>query len=229
MADNTQQPLTIRSLPTIVEEPLAEPLAEPITTPVARTPYEITMAALKSGHTPQLLVFDCDWTLYPYDCDKDRLAPFFYIDGDTLCDRHWRRSNPYPDVPGIFGAIADLGIPVAFLSRNPSDSHLKHLLSTIRCHTKTSIKQKTLWDTMPYSNYFHAYSSDSMGKGKDLHFRALKNLSNVPFNEMLFFDDMPDNIEAAQAQGTTSVKLGRSGLNVAAFLSGIETWRKSRS
>jgi magnesium-dependent phosphatase-1 len=225
MTDTTQQLLTISSLPTIVEELMAEP----VITPVARTPYEMTMAALKSGPTPQLLVFDCDWTLYPYDCDKDRQAPFYYIDSDTLCDRHWRRSNPYPDVPGIFGAIADLGIPVAFLSRNPSDVQLKNLLSTIRCHTKTSIKQKTLWDTMPYSSYFHAYSSGTIGKGKDRHFGALKILSSVPFNEMIFFDDMPDNIEAAQAQGTTSVKLGRSGLNVAAFLSGIEAWRKYRS
>ena len=223
MTDPTQQSLTIRSLSPILEEPLAVL----VTTPVARTPYEMTMAALKSGPTPQILVFDCDWTLYPYDCDKHRLAPFYYIENKTLCDRHWRNANPYPDVPGIFGAIADAGIPVAFLSRNPSDVHIKHLLSTIRCITKTSTKQKTLWDTMPYSTYFHAYSSGSIGKGKDKHFGALKILSSVPFNEMLFFDDMSDNIEAAEAQGTVSVHITTSGLNVATFISGIEKWRKS--
>jgi hypothetical protein len=202
-----------------------------VTTPPAKTDYEIVTEALKANFNPALLVFDCDWTLYPYDCDKDRVAPFRnYPPGGEIYDAYFRVSDPYTSVPAIFGAIADAGIPVAFLSRNPSSSQLRNLLSTIPCQTKISPTPKTLWDTMPSPHYFHAYSSGGFSKGKDRHFAAVKNVCGIDFSNMLFFDDMPDNIEAAAKQGTTSVHLkNRKGLTVEAFLCGLNGWRTRNS
>ena len=42
---------------------------------------------------------------------------------------------------------------------------------------------------------------------------------------MLFFDDLPENIEAAAAQGTTGVLLGKLGLTWPAFTAGMRGWR----
>ena len=222
---NLQLPLVSSAQASIVQEAVTA-LSEPVKTPPPQTDYEIAMAALNSGANPALLVFDCDWTLYPYDCDKHRMAPFSNCPfGEGIFDRFYRKSDPYKSVPAIFGAIADSGIPVAFLSRNPSAFQVRNLLSTIPCQTKVSPTPKTLWDTMPSHHYFHAYSSDGVGSGKDRHFAAIRGVCGTEFKNMLFFDDLPENIVAAQRQGTTSVLLGKSGLSLQAFLAGVEGWR----
>jgi hypothetical protein len=217
----------IQQLPTI--EQISIPQAQvqeadkPVTTPPPHTDYEVVATALSTWFNPALFVFDCDWTLYPYDCDKDRNAPFTTCPWGGVYDAFFRPSNAYSAVPGIFGAIADAGIPVAFLSRNPSADQLRNLLSTIPCLTKKRTAVKTLWDTMPSDDHFHAYSSGN-SYGKDKHFSAIKAICGHEFNTMLFFDDMPDNIAAAQKQGTTSVLL-KNGLTLRTFLTGLENWR----
>jgi hypothetical protein len=223
----------VQQLPIVQQNSAPQQVAElqpvteheaPVTTPPPQTDYEKVSTALKAWFNPALLVFDCDWTLYPYDCDKDRMAPFTLTSWGEVYDCYHRFSNPYCSVPAIFGAIADAGIPVAFLSRNPSASQVRNLLSNIPCLTKDSPTPKTLWDTMPSHHYFHAYSSGGVGSGKDKHFAAIKGVCGTEFANMLFFDDMPDNIAAAQKQGTTSVHL-KKGLTVEAFLCGIQGWR----
>jgi hypothetical protein len=189
------------------------------------TAYERCIEALK-GKNPSILVFDCDWTLYPYDCDKHRIGPFDWSICYGVTDYYGRASNSYTDVPSIFGAIIDSKIPVAFLSRNPSSSQLGQLLSVIPCISKGGVVVNFLSDAMPSENYFHAYSSNGVGKGKDKHFAALKAASGVPFKDMIFFDDLPENIQAANDQGTNAVLLGKKGLTVEAFEDGLKSWRE---
>jgi hypothetical protein len=189
------------------------------------TAYERCIEALK-GKNPGILVFDCDWTLYPYDCDKHRIGPFDWSICYGVTDYYGRASNSYTDVPSIFGAIIDSKIPVAFLSRNPSSSQLRQLLSVIPCISKGGVVVNFLSDAMPSENYFHAYSSNGVGKGKDKHFAALKAASGVPFKDMIFFDDLPENIQAANDQGNKAVLLGKRGLTVEAFEDGLKSWRE---
>jgi magnesium-dependent phosphatase-1 len=171
------------------------------------------------------VAFDCDWTLYPYDCDKDRVAPFENFPYGTA-DYYGRPSAAYPDVPQILGAIADAGIPVAFLSRNPSSFSIEDLLTTLPLCSIKFGPHASLWDTMPDERYFHAYSSGGYGKGKDRHFDALQKVSGIRPKQILFFDDLKENIDAAVARGTMSVLVGTSGLTWAAFADGILGWRK---
>lgn len=185
------------------------------------------LSHILNGRKPSIIVFDCDWTLYPYDCDKDRIAPF-HTNYYGLVDVWGQRSEPYPDVPHILGAIVDAEIPVAFLSRNPSADALENLLRNIPLFSEKR-GPLSLWDAMPSRDYFQAYSARSAGghgKGKDRHFAALRAATGIHFNYMVFFDDMKDNIEAAAAQGTTSVLLGKPGLTWPAFIGGIAGWRE---
>ena len=217
MTDTIENVTQLASLPTLsVSEPISAP----------KTTYEDALDALRAGPTPSILIFDCDWTLYPFDCDKDRIGPFSWQIWHGVVDYYGRPSNSYTDVSNIFGAIIDSGISVAFLSRNPSAHHVKQLLSVIPCNTKVERTKKFLLNAMPSDSYFHAYSSNGFGKGKDKHFRALRADSSIPFSEMLFFDDMPENVSAAEVQGTTSVLLGRMGLTLEAFTGGLQRWRQ---
>ena len=205
-------------------------LAPPIlvTTPPLLTPYHRARTSLGENSNPSLLVFDCDYTIWPFDCDKNVFAPFTKSTWSGVYDYFGRPSNAYHDVAGIFGAILDAGIPVAFLSRNPSAHSVRELLEALPCLNKVGAVEKSLWDTMPSPDYFHAYSSGGIGKGKDRHFTALQAVCGIPFADMVFFDDLIDNIKAASRMGVTSVHLNRNGLTTSAFICGIEGWRRNR-
>lgn len=202
--------------------PEQAPIAAPIAAPID------VVARIFSGKNPDLLVFDCDFTIWPFDCDKNVISPFRAIPFGGIMDRFGRPANPYRDVQLLFAGIVDAGIPVAFLSRNPSAVYIEELLRCIKIQTKTR-GEMSLWDAMPSREYFHAYSSGGIGKGKDKHFAALQKACSIPFHKMIFFDDLPENILAAQAQGTTAVLVGaKRGLNIEAMDAGIDLWRSKQ-
>jgi hypothetical protein len=192
---------------------------------LTQTPTEL-YPDLFTGLNPAAIVFDCDYTLYPYDCDKDYLSPFT-MTPSGLIDYYGRLCNPFPDISHMVGAIVDAGIPVAFLSRNPSAGPLENLLHTIPVYSKKGVK--TLWEAMPSRDYFHAYSTGGFGKGKDKHFAALKALTGITQEQVIFFDDMPDNIQAATTKGATAILVGKSGATWDALNAGITSWRAKQA
>jgi magnesium-dependent phosphatase 1 len=177
--------------------------------------------SLRAGKNPSLVVFDLDFTIWPFDCDKDVIAPFIPC-GAGVVDSRFCRADPYPNVQEIIATLVDAGIPIAYASRNPSAASIQSLLSAI---TIPSEKEMTLWSALPSSDYFHAYSSCGR-KGKSLHFEAIKKASGVEYSDMLFFDDLIENIESARQQGIPSMYLSyKRGLSWQSFLEGLAMWR----
>jgi magnesium-dependent phosphatase 1 len=185
------------------------------------------LALLQGGRKPALTVFDADYTLWPFDCDKDVFAPFYleppYPDGPY--DRYGRLAAPYEAVPLILAALVDAGIPIAVASRNPSAGPVSQLLRAINISPATRPDVTNLWHALASPQHFHAYSSGGYGKGKDRHFNALREKTGVLFKDMLFFDDLPENIAAAKALGVTSIQIAKDGLTLAAFTRGLVEWR----
>jgi magnesium-dependent phosphatase 1 len=186
----------------------------------------MTKFSLSDGKYPELVVFDLDWTIWPFDCDKDVIAPFTNDWQSIPMDSYGRPVQAYTDACTIIAALIDAKIPVAYLSRNPNYYSVKALLEIIKVPS-TLNPHATLYSAMPSPDYLHAYSSNGYpGRGKAKHFAALKQLSGVNFSDMLFFDDMEDNISAAIKQGTPSVRLlNNKGLTMSAFNTGLEMWR----
>ena len=51
-----------------------------------------------------------------------------------------------------------------------------------------------------------------------------------PLSDMVFFDDLPENVQVASQQGVTSVLVGqRVGLTMAAFKCGLEGYAKAKA
>jgi HAD superfamily phosphatase (TIGR01681 family) len=187
---------------------------------------------------PKLVVFDFDYTLVPFDCEKDRVAPFVPIEDynrmlvpsdlarlapftpidEYILDCYGRPANPYQDVPAILGYLVDEGIPFAIASRNPSAHSIEALLRVILVPTKHGIR--SAWDCLPSRDYFQAYSS-GLTNGKERHFAAIRKASNILYADMLFFDDLYENIKYAERQGITSVQV-TGGLTWKLFLYGMD-------
>jgi magnesium-dependent phosphatase 1 len=179
------------------------------------------------GEKPDLIVFDCDYTLWPFDCHKNVEAPF-WADGNTIRDRYYRKSDPYKDVVSIIEGLVDANIPIAYASRNPSQYQIEQLLRTIPINPKSESKKhiRTMWDVLPSRSFFHAYSSDGGSQGKAKHFQAIKEATGIPFSKMIFFDDLPENIQYARPLGITSVILEKkNGLTWRDINTGFNAWR----
>jgi len=186
-------------------------------------------ASMFNGPNPKLAVFDLDFTIWPFDCDKDVLPPFSSDFFGGVRDRYQRASNPYFDVPQIIAALVDANIPIAYASRNPSAHHIESLLRLIAICPKTKPHIKTLWDALPSREFFHAYSSSGYGRGKMRHFMAIQDASGIAFNDMVFFDDLPENVAHAHTIGVTSIIVGRRGLTWDAMARGIDSWRQKKA
>jgi len=193
--------------------------------PVEEPPQPSLEALFAGGEKPALVVLDADYTIWPFDCDKDVVPPFTSSLYGGLYDRYGRPSNPFRDVPTIAAVLVDAGIPIAVASRNPSAGPVSELLKAIRISPTTKPEVTNLWAALPSPLYFHAYSSEGVGRGKDRHFATLHELTGVAYKDMLFFDDFTENTRAATAMGITSVLMGKRGLTVEAFEAGLAKWR----
>jgi magnesium-dependent phosphatase-1 len=173
------------------------------------------------------MAFDLDYTIWPRDCDLNVRPPFFSYQ-DRVIDAFWRDASAYKDVADLLGAIVDSGIKVAFLSRNPSQWAVESLLRVCPLNSRKLGSEAKLWDALSSRDYFHSYSSGGAGKGKDKHFASLFKLTGVDFKEIIFFDDLPENISAANAQGSTAILVSKTtGLDIAAFTKGLQEWRSA--
>jgi magnesium-dependent phosphatase 1 len=164
-----------------------------------------------------LLVFDCDYTLWPFDCGKEVQPPFKNYGGSyRIVDKDYNPANPYPEVISVFEYIYDHGIQFAIASRNPAADWIKQLLQKIK------VRNTTVWDMIPVG-CFHAYSS-GLTKAKSLHFSRIAEATGVKYTDMIFFDDKIENINVAADTGVIGVLIERGGLTMEAFRLGYNYW-----
>lgn len=183
------------------------------------------VALLANGVNPGLVVFDLDWTIWPYDCGCEVLPPFRTMPWGIVDGRGYT-ANPYKDVRGIIAALVDAGVPIAIASRNPDTAVLESLLRLITFDCKRGTI--SLWDALPSPAYFRAHSSGGL-HGKTGHFAALKVVSGVYYDQMLFFDDLAENIHYAKKLGVTGVNVVGTGMNWWALSDGLVKFRHAQA
>jgi magnesium-dependent phosphatase 1 len=200
-----------------------------VPTPVPVQAPRQRAAIFTEGPNPRLFVFDCDYTIWPFDCDgrhaHDVLSPFIRRPDGTVVDRYARAANPYPNVPYILGALYDAGIQVAFASRNPSRVYVRELLQAIPLQSQQP--GLSLWSCLRgRDDLFHAYSSGGTNN-KLRHFNAIKAASGLQFTDMVFFDDAPGNVTHAESISIISILLSQAtGLTWDAIDTVVGRWRQ---
>ena len=183
------------------------------------------VALLANGDKPGLVVFDLDWTIWPYDCGCEVLPPFRTMPWGIVDGRGYT-ANPYKDVRGIIAALVDAGVPIAIASRNPDTVVLESLLRLITFECGRGLI--SLWDALPSPAYFRAHSSGGL-HGKTVHFAALKAASGVDYDQMLFFDDLAENINYAKRLGVTCINVVHTGMNWVGLSNGLVDFRHTRT
>ncbi|KAJ6653031.1 hypothetical protein lerEdw1_010117 [Lerista edwardsae] len=156
---------------------------------------------------PGLVVFDLDYTLWPFWVDTHVDPPFQKSSDGTIRDRLGKTVRLYPEVPAVLEKLHSEGIPLAAASRT----------GEIRGATQ-------LLDLFGLNRYFR--HTQIYPGSKVTHFQRLSQETRTPLSEMLFFDDESRNIHDVSKLGVTCI-LVPDGMNLAVLQQGLDAFARS--
>ncbi|XP_077983475.1 magnesium-dependent phosphatase 1-like [Glandiceps talaboti] len=160
---------------------------------------------------PALIVFDLDYTLWPFWVDTHYSPPFTKASNGRVFDRRKDEMILYQDVKSILQQIQAKGIQIAAASRTEAPPEAKTLLK--------------LFDIDQYFNYKEIYPGC-----KKTHFGKFHKQSKIAYEDMLFFDDEPRNIRDISKIGVTCIHIDETyGVTKKVFEDGLKEFAKNRS
>ena len=177
---------------------------------------------------PKLIIFDLDYTLWPFWVDTHVTPPLKANASKTgATDRFGEDYAFYADVPTILALLPHAGqgrpenkIKLGVASRTAAPSLARDLL-------------KMLYIPGPEEGDKPRKALEAFDGGMEIypgskvrHMEALQKRTGVAFEDVLFFDDESRNMETEKL-GVT-MKLVRDGVTWEEVESGIELWRKRR-
>lgn len=137
-------------------------------------------------HLPQLIVFDLDFTLWPFWVDTHVTAPFKRKSHGSVEDRRGYKIKLYDDSLAILELLKSKGICMAAASRTDDPPAAKELLRAL--------------DIDQYFTYKEIYPGSKVS-----HFKKFTQASGISYADMLFFDDEERNIDDISRLGVTCV------------------------
>lgn len=165
---------------------------------------------------PKLIVFDLDYTLWPFWVDTHVTPPLKAAPNHDSCkDRFGENFGFYTDVPTILPALRDRGIKVGLASRTSAPELAREMLKLLHVADSSGKKRKAL----EYCDHMEIYPGS-----KIMHFNKLQKATGLKFEEMLFFDDEARN-RNVESLGVT-MYLVRDGVSIEEIDNGVREWRK---
>ncbi|KAK5119761.1 hypothetical protein LTR85_007337 [Meristemomyces frigidus] len=166
---------------------------------------------------PKMIVFDLDYTLWPFWVDTHVSGPLkgSKDGGLTVKDSYGGSYGFYNDVAGILAAIRSKDIVLGAASRTSAPELARSMLTHLRIPSESGASTKAL----DMFDHLEIYPGS-----KTTHFQRLQKKSGLPFEEMLFFDDESRN-RNVEDLGVV-MQLVRDGVTRVEFDKGVESWRK---
>ena len=141
-----------------------------------------------------LVVFDLDFTLWNCgDTWCDHTSPPYRKLNGVIRDTVDRKIRLYPDVYSILENLKSGQIQIGVASRTYAPDWAEELMR--------------LFDIKKFIDHFEIYPGSKLS-----HFKSLHNKTNIPFNQMIFFDDEERNIDEVGSLGV-KVILVKNGMN----------------
>ncbi|XP_017482488.1 PREDICTED: magnesium-dependent phosphatase 1-like [Rhagoletis zephyria] len=154
----------------------------------------------------KVIVFDLDYTLWPFWVDT-HVDPPFQKKGDKVYDRNNQHVTYYKEVPAVLEKLISLGYELGIASRTGAIEEAEDLLR--------------LFNWNQYFSYKQIYPGT-----KTTHIKRISKDSGVKLSEILFFDDESRNIRDLTAINVCSI-LVHSGVTMEVVRKGIQTFVNS--
>jgi magnesium-dependent phosphatase 1 len=142
---------------------------------------------------PTLIVFELDFTLWPFRVDKSAKSPFSISRKGNVIDARGRVFMTFPEVPQLLMTLTNNGYNLAVTSRIEDIPGAYQLLQ--------------LFGITQYFQYKEIYPST-----KTVHFNQLRAKTGIKFDHMIFFDDDKRNVRDVSRLGVMVFQVPQSGI-----------------
>lgn len=184
---------------------------------------------------PTIIVFDLDYTLWPFWVDTHVSAPVKPATpppahNTRMLDRWGESFSFYSDVPGILASARERGITLSLASRTHAPDLGRDMLRGLTVPSNSAATDSKSSKPLRAVDFFvHAqiYPGTKTTHFKRIQAATQKAGSPVPFEDMLFFDDEGRNRNVETELGVT-FWLVRDGVTKDEVDAGVWEWRKRR-
>ncbi|KAH7093350.1 acid phosphatase-domain-containing protein [Paraphoma chrysanthemicola] len=164
---------------------------------------------------PKIVVFDLDYTLWPFWVDTHVTGPIKATEGGLkVKDRYGEGYGFYSDVAGILEALKAKSILVGAASRTHAPDLGREMLKLLKVPTTSGSSSRAI----DYFDHMQIYPGS-----KTTHFTRIHRDSGIEYDEMLFFDDESRN-KNVEVLGVT-MWLVRDGVTRNEIDDGVKSWR----
>ena len=163
----------------------------------------------KMDHKPKLIVFDLDYTLWPFWADTHVTLPFRKDKNGEIYDYHNWNIKLYPDTLAVLEHLHNDNYQMVVASRTSAIEEAEALLNILDLNKFFTIKQ--------------IYP----GK-KTAHFATFHEKTKIPYEDMLFFDDEERNIRDLSKIGVTCHYITSNGMTWDDLHKGLESHKKKK-
>ncbi|XP_069490081.1 magnesium-dependent phosphatase 1 [Ambystoma mexicanum] len=157
--------------------------------------------------SPKLVVFDLDFTLWPFWVDTHVNPPFRKKSDGTVVDSSGTCILLYQDVPQILARLKGEGTLIAAASR-----------------TGEKVGANQLLDLFHLDHFFCV--KEIYPGCKVTHFERIQKKTGIPYSEMIFFDDESRNIRDISNLGVTCILVTGDGMTLKTLEKGMEAFAR---
>ncbi|UPK94364.1 hypothetical protein LCI18_005299 [Fusarium solani-melongenae] len=224
-----QSSSTISSLSTITTSSTASGNA--VNPALSLLPQSLTEPSLP---LPKLIVFDLDYTLWPFWVDTHVTPPLKpNAQHSSATDRYGEDYGFYCDVPSILYTLPRAGPRIGVASRTSAPGLARDLLKMLHIPAPTPLTddatpappmgkpEKPKRALEVFDGLLEIYPGS-----KIRHFESLQKRTGIRYEDMLFFDDESRNRDT-ESLGVT-MWLVRDGVSWGEVEAGVNEWRKRR-
>lgn len=146
----------------------------------------------ETNRKPKIIVFDLDYTLWPFWVDT-HVTPPFKKKANDIVDSHGQIIQHYKEVPDVLKYLHEEGYELGVASRTSEIQGAKQLLN--------------LFNWNKYFKYKEIYPGCKIN-----HFSKIQKASGTDYKDMVFFDDEHRNIVDVGKLGVTCIII-KNGVN----------------